>query len=189
MKKQQFAKLILWILGWRVSATEEILKCKKYVLLSGPHTSIWDFIIGKATYLALGIEGKFLIKQEFFKWPLGYWLKKMGGLPINRSSPKEFVKWLNSVQEMDDLILIITPEGTRKKTNHWKEGFYSIARKGQMPVFIGTLNYKSKVCHIGDPFKVTGDFETDIKQVEQYYRPEYAKHPERFAYHGQVLKE
>ena len=185
--KKQFAKLVLWLLGWKVSATQEILQCKKYMLLSGPHTSVWDFVIGKATYLALGIEGKFLIKQEFFVGPLGPWLKKMGAYPVDRNNPRGLIPLIQTIKDSEEFIFTITPEGTRERNTKWKNGFYTIAKKANMKIFIGTLNYQSKICNIGDPFEVTGDFEKDLEQVKTFYKPEYAKHPEKFAYHEQEL--
>lgn len=181
--KKLIANVVLFILGWKVDASKEILACKKYMLLSGPHTSGWDFIIGKATYLYFGIESKFFIKKEFFKGPLGSLLRKMGAYPVDRENPRDLIPLMETIKNSDEFILIITPEGTRERTNEWKNGFYTIAKKAKMPIFVGTLNYKDKICSIGDPFEVTGNFEKDLEQVKKYYKPEYAKHPEKFAYH------
>lgn len=181
--KKIFAKQILAIIGWKAEATQELLDCKKYMLIAGPHTSNWDFVIGKLTCLALGIEIKFLIKQELFFWPLGWLLRKMGAYPVNRSSPRAIVEFRKELKEKEEIILTITPEGTRDKTTDWKDGFYTIAKKANMKIFVGTLNYKDKVCRIGDPFEVTGNFEKDLEQIKKYYKPEYAKHEKMFAYH------
>jgi len=181
--KKLIAKLVLFILGWKVEATKELLMCKKYVLLSGPHTSIWDFIIGKAVYLSLGIESKFLIKKAFFKGLLGPWLKKMGAYPVDEEDKRNLIELVNTIKESNEFVLAITPEGTRKRTTDWKPGIYRIAVKTNIPIFVGTLNYRTKICRIGDPFEITGSFKKDIRQIKKYYKPEYAKHPENFAYH------
>jgi 1-acyl-sn-glycerol-3-phosphate acyltransferase len=187
--KKKIANFILKILGWEVEPTPKMLLCKKFVLVSGPHTSNWDFVIGKLSYVSLGIEAKFFIKKEQFFWPLGPILKKMGAYPIDRGSARGIVDIIKEMREAEKFILTITPEGTRSRTNEWKEGFYTIANKAHVPVFVGILNYQSKVCRIGDPFEVHGKFKEDIKQLKKYYKPIYARHPEKFAYHGQTIEE
>jgi len=181
--KKLIAKFVLFILGWKVDATKELLSCKKYMLLAGPHTSIWDFIIGKAVYLSLGIESKFLIKKAFFKGPLNPWLRKMGAYPVDEEDRRNLIDLVNTIKESKEFILIITPEGTRQRTTEWKNGVYRIAVKTDMPIFVGTLNYRTKVCRIGDLFEITGSFKKDIRQIRKYYKAEYAKYPENFAYH------
>ncbi|MEI6425977.1 MAG: 1-acyl-sn-glycerol-3-phosphate acyltransferase [Candidatus Absconditabacteria bacterium] len=191
MTKKKIANFILDRLGWKVEPTPKMLLCQKFVLVSGPHTSNWDFVIGKLAYVSLGIDAKFFIKKELFFWPLGYVLKKMGAYPIDRGSARGIVNIIKEMKDekVENFILTITPEGTRDKTNNWKEGFYTIANKAKVPIFVGTLNYQRRICRIGDPFTVTGNFENDLEQLKEFYNPLYARNPEQFAYHGQNMDE
>ena len=191
MTKKKIANFILDRLGWKIEPTPKMLLCKKFVLVSGPHTSNWDFVIGKLAYISLGIDAKFFIKKELFFWPLGYFLKEMGAYPIDRGSARGIVNIIKEVKDekVENFILTITPEGTRSKTNTWKEGFYTIANKAKVPIFIGTLNYQRQICRIGDTFTVSGNFENDVEQLKEFYKPLYARNPEQFAYHGQNMDE
>jgi 1-acyl-sn-glycerol-3-phosphate acyltransferase len=183
---KQVAKLILWLIGWNITiSNQRILTEKKYLLIAAPHTSSWDFIIGKLVYLALGKPSKFFIKQESFKWPLKRLLLSLGGIPINRKDPREAVKIRNRLKE-EEMIIILTPEGTRKATNRWQNGFYSIAKGVKVPVFIGVLDYGHKVCRFEQEFVITTDFETDMQQLLSVYYCSQAKYPDEFKRHGEI---
>ena len=184
--KQTIAKIFLKLLGWEIKVENpQILTERKYILLAAPHTSAWDFIIGKTVYLALGLESKFFIKDSFFKGPIGKVLKKMGGIPINQNSPREAVKMMNEIKNLNEIRLIITPEGTRQKTTKWNNGFYSIAKKTGIPVYIGILDFGSKTCFLGNEFIIRNDFEEDMKQLRNTFHKKQAKHPEKFTLHGE----
>ncbi|GHV24488.1 acyltransferase [Bacteroidia bacterium] len=145
-----------------------------------------DFILGKLIYLALGKESKFFIKKESFKGVIKNLLISLGGIPIDRNSPREAVKIAKRL-ESEDLIIILTPEGTRKATNHWHNGFYAIAKRANAPVFIGILDYGKKTCTLGPEFQFSPefDFEKDMQQLLSVYNPFQAKYPNQFLRHGE----
>ncbi|MDR0607687.1 MAG: 1-acyl-sn-glycerol-3-phosphate acyltransferase [Candidatus Peribacteria bacterium] len=183
---KQLAKIMLWLMGWNINVVNQrILTEKKYLLIAAPHTSSWDFIIGKMVYLALGIPSKFFIKKESFDGIFGGLLVALGGIPLNRENPRSFVEMINLLKR-EEMILIITPEGTRQATNQWRIGFYTMARKAKMPIFIGVLDYANKVCTLGQEFVITSDFETDMKQLYDVYHQNQAKYPEKFKKHGEI---
>jgi 1-acyl-sn-glycerol-3-phosphate acyltransferase len=181
--KKIIAKIILFFLRWKIVITNEaILTNKKYILLAAPHTSAWDFVIGKLVYMSLGIRPFFFIKDDYFKGSIKNFLISIGGIPIKRNSPREAVIMKNRMKN-EEMIIILTPEGTRNATNQWHNGFHSIARGANVPVFIGVLDFKKKVCTLGKEFNISKDFEEDMKQLLNVYNKNQAKFPEKFQHH------
>lgn len=144
---------------------------KKSIIISAPHTSIEDFVIGRCFFWMEGRSVKFLIKQEFFKPVLGWLLKKIGGIPVDRSRGNNMVVKTAAVfRQYDELHVVITPEGTRKRVERWKHGFYYIAELAQVPVVLGFIDFKTKKCGYGPSFVPSGDFDKDWLVIEDFYR-------------------
>ena len=177
---KNISKFILKAFGWKIIAniTPEI---KKSVLIVAPHTSNWDFVIRRMVYFALNVNVKFLIKKEFFRFPLDQILKKLGGIPVKRDSANLVVNHIvNILKKNDSLIITITPEGTRKYNAHWKKGFYHIAQSAKVPIVLGYLDYKKKEAGIGHVIYTSGNFDKDFKFIEDFYRDKTAKYPDKF---------
>jgi 1-acyl-sn-glycerol-3-phosphate acyltransferase len=112
----------------------------------GPHTSNWDFIIGRLAFSHFGVKGKFLIKKEAFFFPFGYILKAMGGIPVNRGKSTNLIdQAVQYFDESEELYMVFTPEGTREYSPEWKIGFYYIAQKANVPIYIGYMDYEKKI--------------------------------------------
>ena len=157
---------------------EDIRKC---VVIEAPHTCIEDFIIGRCFFWMEEREVKFLIKQEFFKPGLGWLLKKIGGIPVDRSKGNNMVVKTAAVfRQYDDLNIVITPEGTRKRVEKWKRGFYYIAELAQVPVVLGFIDFKTKRCGYGPVLVPSGDFDKDWPMIENFYRGMQGKTPGKF---------
>ncbi|MBQ2499551.1 MAG: 1-acyl-sn-glycerol-3-phosphate acyltransferase, partial [Bacteroidales bacterium] len=113
----------------------------------------------------------FLIKKEFFKFGLGWLLRKIGGIPVDRSKGNNMVaKTAVVFHQYDELNIVITPEGTRKRVEKWKRGFYYIAELAKVPVVLGFIDFKTKTCGYGPSFIPSGDFEKDWPVLEEFYR-------------------
>jgi 1-acyl-sn-glycerol-3-phosphate acyltransferase len=172
---------ILRMLGWHTdgSLPDGI---RKAVVVAAPHTSMWDFVIGRLTFWAIRVNIRFLIKEESFVFPLGILLKWIGGVPVARGRYKSNV--VSDVTELfrksDDLVVVITPEGTRRKVEQWKKGFYLIAVAANVPIALGYIDYGKKTGGIGPVIYPSGDFDKDIRIMQDFYRNMTAKHPERF---------
>lgn len=152
---------------------------KKSIVISAPHTSIEDFIIGRCFFWNEGRPVKFLIKQEFFKNPLlrGI-LVKMGGIPVDRSKGNTMIiKTAALFKQYDELNIVITPEGTRKRVERWKRGFYYIAEMAEVPVILGFMDFKTKKCGFGPVLYPSGDFDKDWVTIENFYRGMVGKVP------------
>jgi len=149
----------------------DIPKEKKYVLIFAPHTSWTDFVIGKIALTAMGIQTTFLIKKEFFFFPLGQYLRYLGGYPVDRKHAHKLTDVLaNYISEKEKITLIITPEGTRRRVETWKRGFYYIAQNAQVPIALGYLDYRSRKGGIGPVFKPTGNYDTDLNIIQNFYK-------------------
>ena len=175
---RKFAMTILRWCGWNIDTTtpEGVKKC---VIVMGPHTSNWDFIIGKLAMYSYGINTKILIKKESFVFPLGYLLKAMGGLPVDRKKNNNITdQAVKYFDESESLYMIFTPEGTRSYNPNWKKGFYYISQKAKVPIYIGYLDYEKKIGGFYGEFKPTGDVEADIESIKGVLRQFKGKHPE-----------
>ncbi len=171
---------ILKIFGWKALYTvKEPLD--SYIIIVAPHTSLWDFIIGRLTMSALNLHGKFMIKKEMFRFPFKHLLTWFGGVPVDRKNGSNVVKPIvDLLKKSHDFGLVITPEGTRKLTTHWKKGYYFIAHAANVPIVLGYVDYKQKICCVADVLHPTGNYEEDFKIIQEFYRGRVGRHPERF---------
>ncbi len=177
---KSFARLILKLMGWNIY-TRVSLDVRKAVIIMAPHTSNMDFFIGRLAFYMYGIHPKILIKKEAFTPVVGPVLKWLGGVPVDRRYSQKTVKRVTSMFERsEEFHLLITPEGTRKRVNKWKRGFYFIALQAEVPIFLGFLAYHRKEGGVGKMIIPSGDFEADFKVIEDFYRDKHARRPEKF---------
>ncbi len=177
---RHFARLVLRLSGWKIRG-DFPFQYKKCVVIEAPHTSMWDFVIGWLAFRTLGVQVKFLIKKEMFFWPFGSSLRKLGGIPIDRHRNNRMVATISELFEKhESLYITITPEGTRKRVEHWKKGFYYIAMHAGVPVVLAYLDYGKKEGGVGPVLWPSGDFQSDWQIIEAFYRGKTARHPEKF---------
>lgn len=177
-----FAARILKIFGWSVSVS--VPDYPKCIICVAPHTSNWDFIIGKLAYAATERKAGFLMKESWFFWPLGCFFRAIGGVPVprgkknGRSLTESLVERFDSAER---LTIAITPEGTRSRTTDWHTGFLRIAMQAHVPVVLAVLDFEHKRALIDRTFEPTGDVEADMAAIKAYYRPFKGKYPEKFS--------
>ncbi len=177
---KRLADFLMWLGGWTFIGEPEP-DMKNCVFIEAPHTSAWDFVWGRCGLWKLGVNAHFFIKKEFFFFPIGGLLKKLGGIPVDRQKGAGMVDVaVKNLTENDDYSVIITPEGTRKYTERWKKGFYQIALKAQKPIYLSWLDYEKKLASSGIKFYPTGDYEKDIKEIQKFYMDKVAKYPKNF---------
>lgn len=178
---RKLSKYTLKLFGWNTNGAlpEGIAKA---VVVNAPHTSYVDFIIGRLTFWAIRVNIRFLIKKEAFFFPLGILLTKLGGIPVDRGKygSKMIRQVVTLFHESDSLMVIVTPEGTRKRVTEWKKGFYLIALGANVPIALSFIDYGTKTGGIGPIIYPTGDFEADLKKIQEFYLDKTARHPERF---------
>lgn len=174
------AKFVLTLFGWKTdgSLPEGIHKA---VVISAPHTSNWDFVIGRLTFFAIRVNIRFLIKEEVFTFPAGWFMKRLGGIPVERDTANRSVDQVVKLfRDQESLIVVITPEGARKRVDRWKKGFYLIAQRANVPIALAYINYQTRTGGIGPVFMPSGDYEKDLQFIHEFYRDIIARHPERF---------
>ncbi len=168
--------------GWSIKGSLPDLN--KYIIILAHHTSNWDFMAALAARFILRIKARFFLKHSLFVGPLGWFMKKIGGVPVERSQSHNRVE--QAVMEINNsefFVLTIAPEGTRSKVKKWKTGFYHIAHGAGIPVVPIAFDFANKQLVIGQPIPTTGDLEGDITEMHRFFLPYQPKHPER-ACHG-----
>jgi 1-acyl-sn-glycerol-3-phosphate acyltransferase len=174
------SKTILRIFGWQTNGNLPP-GVNQAVLIVAPHTSAWDFVIGRLTFFGTGKKFRFLIKKEAFFFPFGYFLKALGGVPVDRGRKNDMVTNVAGLfKNHENLVVVITPEGTRRLSKQWKKGFYLIAQAAGVPVALAFIDYGKKTGGIGLILHPSGDFEKDISVIYDFYRDKTARHPEKF---------
>lgn len=167
-------------MGWTVSITvPDVDKC---IICVAPHTSNWDFIIGKLAYASVGRDAGFLMKAQWFFWPLGCFFRAIGGIPVERKNKKVSLTDIvvEKFRTSTRMQLAITPEGTRSRTSAWHTGFLHIAMRAGVPIQLGVLDYGNKRVMINSMFEPTGDTEADLRCVKAFYKPYKGKYPDKF---------
>lgn len=153
---------------------------KKSVLMVMPHTSWYDFFIGLFTRGIIGLQMNFVGKKELFIFPFGYYFKWVGGAPLNRGKNENKVDAIAKIfEEKEEFRLAIAPEGTRKKVNELKTGFYYIALKANVPIIPVAFDYGKKEVKLFDPFYPTGDKDADFQYLISLFKGVKGKYPEK----------
>lgn len=167
---------LLKLMGWKLNL--DIPKgSERCVLLFAPHTSAWDFVVGKLALVHLGLVSNFLIKKEAFWFPQSVIIKALGAIPIDRSNARNITDFSAMLfTKRERLSLMIAPEGTRKRNDNWRRGFYVISQKANVPIALAYMDWKTKVGGIGKIMIPSGDYEKDLKEIQDFYKGMQGKH-------------
>lgn len=162
-------RTVLRLAGWRIEGA--LPDAPKIMVVGAPHTSNWDFLYGMAVMFAIGIHASWMAKHTLFWPPLGWILRHFGGVATNRSAAHGAVEEIaGAFREREQLVIGVTPEGTRSPVTEWKTGFYRIAERAQVPMALASWDYEKKVFTLGPSFLPSGDMEADMERVKAYYR-------------------
>ena len=165
------------ILGWKIVGDFD-RSIKKSVVIVAPHTDNYDFIICSFARRILKTQINFVGKKALFAWPIGWYFKWMGGEPLERSKSENKVEAIAKVfNSLEEFRLAIAPEGTRKKVDTWKTGYYFIALQAKVPIIPVSLDYPSKTLSIGKEFFPTGDIKKDEPTIRQFFKGAVGKVP------------
>jgi 1-acyl-sn-glycerol-3-phosphate acyltransferase len=176
--KKTIARFLLFLLGYRLAG--EAPNVDRCVVIFAPHTSNWDFPLLMLVKLAFGRPVHYFGKHTLFRFPFGWFFRLTGGIPVVRHKRRNVVKKAVEVfRKRKALWLALSPEGTREKTDHWKSGFYRIARAAKVPVLLAFVDAKKKECGLGELVELTGDVERDLERFRAFYATKRGIHPER----------
>ena len=175
---QKIARAILRMIGWRTFVIPP--RTSRYVLIGAPHTSNWDFFMMLLLMAAERIPIRWMGKDTLLRGPLGPFMRSLGILPVNRRERTNLVDQVAAkFEEFDNLVIGISPEGTRSKTYRWRTGFYYIALKAQVPIVMGYIDYGNKTCGLGPSFKPSGDIQADFEIIRDFYTDIKGKYPQK----------
>jgi 1-acyl-sn-glycerol-3-phosphate acyltransferase len=180
---ERLGYVALRLSGWRVVGVRPT--APKYLIIVVPHTSNWDLLVGLACGYGAGLLARwpygFFVKDTLFRGPLAALFRRLGAIPIDRSAPHDVVRRsVEIVAGRERYMLVITPEGTRRRTERWRSGFYHIARNAGLPIVPVYFDYGKRECRIGPTTETTGNPELDLEIFRRFYAGVTAKRPERF---------
>jgi 1-acyl-sn-glycerol-3-phosphate acyltransferase len=163
--------------GWTVQGALPLPD--KAVIMGGPHTSNWDFLVFVGAMAALEAEARYIGKASLFRWgPMARFMRGLGGIPVDRSLKNDLVSQVtDKLRAADKMLLVIAPEGTREATTEWRMGFYRIALAAGVPIVPAGPDYRRKAAVFGGPIWPTGDPETDLKPAWNFFRTLVPRHP------------
>ena len=174
----RFSHWLLERLGWSLKI--DLPDARKYVVIAAPHTSNWDFLIGILAAWAIDLNASWLGKHSLFHWPLGWYFRRIGGVPVHRDGGQQYIRQLTELFDSSErLVLALAPEGTRSKTDHWKTGFHAIARAANVPITMAWFDYPRKEIGMGGMFYPGEDIEADFTRIREFYKDKRGKNPEK----------
>ena len=172
--RRAVAALLFRLIGWRKVGTLP----RTGIFIGAPHTSNWDFVLTLMVLWTDGIPPRLLVKREAFWWPLGPVLRALGGIPTDRSGRSGLVERLVAEAQADrSFALVIAPDGTRHKTDHWKSGFYRLALSTGLTVTLGFLDGPTRTAGVGPTIHVTGDMRADMDRIRPFYADKHGVRP------------
>jgi 1-acyl-sn-glycerol-3-phosphate acyltransferase len=163
-----FGHALLTLMRFRIRGN--VPNRRKLIIIVAPHTSNWDFVVGVAAKLALGLGVLFLGKDTLFRFPLGILMRALGGVPVNRGQSEDVVRRVaGEFAARERMVLALAPEGTRRRVERWRTGFYHIAREASVPIVTVALNWGDRTIDIGDIFEPTGHQERDVAELQRRF--------------------
>jgi len=174
-----FARFYMWITGWKVVG--HLPADKKFIVTAAPHTANQDGWMMVMTAWTLRVRLQWLVKAELTRGPIGFFVRAAGGIGIDRKASYNTVEQVvQQFNNSENLFLAVAPEGTRRKLDHWKTGFYWMANGANVPIYMGRLDYSRKVVDVSHPpVHTTGDIDKDMQIIFDAYADIGGKHPEK----------
>jgi 1-acyl-sn-glycerol-3-phosphate acyltransferase len=174
--RQKVSRTLLAWTGWGVKG--DLPNISKFLAVGAPHTSNWDLILAVLYIYALGVEVFWMGKHTLFRPPFGWLFHRLGGIPVDRRSPRGTVgQMADAFKQHEQIAIGIAPEGTRSKVREWKSGFYYIAQGANVPLVLVGLDYGQKRVVLSDPFWPTGDYTADLPCIKAFFADFRGKNP------------
>jgi len=169
--------ILLKVLGWKTSGN--LPGARKYIIIVAPHTSNWDLFFAILLAFALKVDGRYIAKRELFRGPFSFLMTWSGAIPVDRSSSHHIVEQMASeFRKREKFVLALAPEGTRRRKDYWKSGFYHIALAAGVPIVLAFIDYAKKTGGAGPLINPTGNLEQDMNIIRDFYLTVSGKHPE-----------
>jgi 1-acyl-sn-glycerol-3-phosphate acyltransferase len=170
-------QLVFSLCGWRIIGAPPALD--KYIIAVAPHSSNIDFLLGLAVRSIQRFRCSYLAKSELFVPPLGWLMRRLGGIPVYRGKHLNVVEQIALIaKKRDHFILAIAPEGTRKKVDRWKTGFYNMAVGAGIPIVFAAVDYPTKTVTWSAPLYPCGDLVKDAVFIDRFFEGKRGKYHE-----------
>lgn len=171
-------RLWFWWFGWEIEGRMPLTT--RVVIIAAPHTTNWDLPFMLASAYQLGMRPSWLGKRQLFRFPFGWFMRMLGGVPVDRDKRTNLVEQAaKRFGDVDRLFLVVPPSGTRSRAPHWKSGFYHIARAAGVPIVCTYLDYGRKRAGVGPVLMASGDIPSDMAKIRAFYAPMKGKFPEK----------
>ncbi len=173
--RRTLARTLLKIARWQTAGQVP----PRGILVGAPHTSNWDWVVTQLLAWDSSVQIRLLVKESFFKGPMGVLMRATGSVPLDRDNPGGTIKALLADAEEDEAFLLgIAAEGTRAKSDFWKSGFYRISRQTGIPVTLAYLDKPTRTVGWGPTFDLTGDVGADMDRIRAFYADKRGIRPE-----------
>lgn len=171
-------------LFWKLSKWTYVPESPRFsgsrVVIGAPHTSNWDFVFMLCIAWSEGLRPRWLGKKSLFSGWRRPIMRALGGIPVDRANPAGLVDTLVAEMRADpDLVIVVTPEGTRSAGTRWRSGFYRIAMAAGAPLTLGYIDRPSRTCGLGDTLRLTGDMSSDMDRIRAFYADKSGLRPQR----------
>jgi len=177
--KRAIATGLTHLTGWKPVVKEDLPQ--KYVLIAAPHTSNWDAFHLITLAISINVDINWVTKDTLFKPPLGWLIRSLGAIPVNRRKRTHMVdQMVQLFEENDNLVLVVPAEGTRGRAEYWKSGFWHIAQAANVPIVLGFLDYGKKLGGFGPVIQPGGNLKEDMDKIRDFYKDIEAKDPALF---------
>lgn len=155
----------------------------KFVLIGAPHTSNFDGVIAILSLIAIGVDARIMIKKSVFRGPLGWLLTWSGAVPVDRAKPQGAIEQtIEALDERQQMVLLLAPEGTRHSAPEWKRGFHYIAAGAKVPIVAAACNYRTRMITFGPPLVPSSDYPSDLAGILDFVNAHgYPRHPKRLS--------
>lgn len=174
-----FGRTFYGLMGWKLEGS--IVEAERVLITAAPHTSNWDAVLGFAAILGINVRLHWLGKHSIFIPGLRWFMRWLGGIPVDRENPESVMGYVDeAVSKHEGVVIIVAPEGTRKKSEKWKTGFLRIAKANDCVIQLGALDFPNKRIVLGKTFKPTGDNQADIESIKEWYKQYEGKFPDQF---------
>lgn len=159
---------LMRLAGWQVEGS--VPDVPKYVAIGAYHTSNWDFVVMLGAALHFRLRAFWVGKHTLFRWPFGRLFRWLGGIPVQRGASYNVVdQVVDFIHAHSAVLVVVAPEGTRSAGDHWKTGFYWIAREAGVPILMGYINYERRVIGLGPLLYPSDDIEADFARLHEFY--------------------
>ena len=174
-----FGRTFYGLMGWKLEGS--IVEAERVLITAAPHTSNWDAVLGFSAILGINVRLHWLGKHSIFIPGLRWFMRWLGGIPVDRENPESVMGYVDeAVSKHEGVVIIVAPEGTRKKAEKWKTGFLRIAEANDCVIQLGALDFPNKRIVLGKTFKPTGDNQADIESIKEWYKQYEGKFPDQF---------